>query len=151
MKLTLALLSLFAIVVIGCSKDKYTTVPQYEFKSISPSTVFNSNVVTFEGKFTDDEGDIDSAYIVYKWYNGATVVRNDTFRYSFDAMNVPKGTRKGELTADFEYNTTNFPGYGPLPAAFPRDTTATLGIILLDKAKQRSTYVESTPIRLKTP
>lgn len=150
MKYTFALLIMVVFIVAACDKDKITTVPQFEIKSITPTTVFSGNIVSLKGKYTDKEGDVDSAYIVYKWYNGATVVRNDTFRYSITAFDLPSNTTKVDVSIDFQYNTVN-PGYVTLPAASSRDTTATIGLILLDVEKNRSVYAESSPIRLKRP
>jgi len=144
------LLITLLIVAISCNKDKFTTIPQISIESISPSTADNGNIITVKGKYTDEEGDVDSALIIYKWYNGATVVRKDTFRYSFASFGLPP-TRKADVSVDFQYNTSNPNGYVTLPGASLRDTTGTLGIILVDKAKNRSNYAESKPIRLKKP
>ena len=146
----LPLLVILVIVAISCNKDKFTTIPQYKIESISPGTVFNGDIVSLKGQYTDKEGDIDSAFVVYKWYNGSTIVRNDTFLYSIADMGIPLNTTKADLDVDFEYNTNNT-GLVPLPAATIRDTTATLGVLLIDKQHNRSVYAESDPIRLKKP
>ena len=151
MKFIPILLITFVLAFLACNKDKFTTVPQFKVDSISPNTVFNGNIVSFRGQFTDQEGDLDSAFIVYKWYNGAAVVRNDTFRYNLSGLGIPVNTRKADVTIDFQYNTGNPNGYVTLPGASTRDTTATLGLILKDKAGNRSVYAESSPIRLKKP
>ena len=39
----------------------------------------------------------------------------------------------------------------PLPGVSLRDTTAAFALVLIDKAKHRSNFAESTPIRLKKP
>lgn len=151
MKFIPFLLITVTLLAVSCSKDKFTTVPQFTIESISPGTVFNGNIVSLQGKFTDQEGDVDSALVVYKWYNAAAVVRKDTFRYSITDFNLPAKTRKAEMTIDFQYNTSNPNGYVTLPGASIRDTTATLGIVLIDKAANRSVYTESAQIRLKKP
>jgi hypothetical protein len=151
MKLSLFLLSALLILVISCNKDKLTTIPQVTVKSISPSTVFSGDIITMKGKYTDKEGDIDTILVVYKWYNGATVVRKDTFRYPFSSLNVPAKTQDADMDVTFEYNTNNRPDLKFLPGVSPRDTTATLGLILKDKAGNRSNYSESNQIRLKKP
>ena len=151
MKIIQPLLITLIIVAISCNKDKFTTIPQISIESISPSTAVNGSIISVKGKYTDQEGDVDSALIVYKWYNGATVVRKDTFRYSFARFDLPPATRKADISVDFQYNTSNPNGYVTLPGASIRDTTGTLGLILIDKAKNRSNYAESKPIRLKKP
>lgn len=141
----------FFIIILSCNKDKFTTVPQVRINSISPTTVFNGNIIDMKGDYTDQEGDLDSALIVYKWYNGAAVVKKDTFRYSFTALDLPAKTKEADIVINFQYNTSNPNGFVTLPGVSPRDTTASLGLILIDKAKNRSNYAESKQIRLKKP
>ena len=151
MRYRLALTLLAAAVLFGCNKDKFKTDPQVKLKSISPSTVFNGDVITIKGDYTDDEGDVDSLLIVYKWYNGATEIPLDTMRYTFARLGLPEKTREADLQINFEYNTNNNPNLVPLPGVSLRDTTATFGLILKDKAGHRSNYSESEKIRLKRP
>jgi hypothetical protein len=151
MKYGLLTAALSTLIVLACNKDKFTTIPQVDIKSISPGTVNNGDVIDLKGKFTDQEGDVDSVLVVYKWYNGTTVVRKDTFRYSLEALGVPLKTRQADITVNFEYNTSNNPDLVTLPGVSIRDTTATFGLILKDKDKNRSEYKESDQIRLKKP
>ncbi len=150
MKYSLLTVAAFTLVIFACNKDKFTTIPQVEIKSISPSTVNSGNVITMKGKFTDQEGDLDSILIVYKWYNGTAVVRKDTFRYDTENLKLPVKTRQADLEIQFEYNTNNSQSLVILPGV-SKDTTATLGLILKDKEKNRSDYKESEQIRLKKP
>lgn len=151
MKYSLLVLIVLVVIVTACNKDTFTTEPQVEVKSISPETVFNGDVINMKAKYTDDEGDLDSAYIVYKWYNNTTVVRADTFRYLYSILNLPSDLRRADIEVTFEYNTNNYPDLVPLPGVSVRDTTATFGLVLIDKAGHRSNYSESNPIRLKKP
>jgi hypothetical protein len=151
MRIISPLLILIVLVVTGCDKDKFTTIPQVSIESIEPEVVSNGNIISLKGEYTDKEGDVDSALIVYKWYNGTAVVRDDTFRYSFEVFDLPAKTTQADISLDFQYNTSNPNGYVTLPGAGVRDTTATLGILLIDKENNRSVYAESAPIRLKKP
>jgi len=151
MKYSLFVLIVLVVIATACNKDKFTTEPQVEVKSITPETVFNGNIINLKAKYTDDEGDLDSAYVVYKWYNAATVVKADTFRYPYSILNLPSDLRRADIEVTFEYNTNNNPDLVPLPGVSVRDTTATFGLILIDKARHRSNYSESTPIRMKKP
>ncbi len=139
------------LVLAGCQKDDYTTAPQVSIKSISPSVAISGSVIDVDGSYTDLEGDIDSALIVYKWYNGTTAVRRDTFRFGFGQLGMPTGVQRAELSLQFEYNTNNYPELAKLPGVSQRDTTAAFGLLLIDKAKNRSNYAESPTIRLKKP
>ena len=150
MKFSLFLLSALVFIVIACTKDKFTTEPQVSIKSISPSVVFSGDIITMKGKYTDLEGDIDTVLVVYKWYNGAAVVKKDTFRYPFSSLDVPPKTQQADMNVVFEYNTNNHPELRILQGV-SKDTTASFGLILKDKGSHRSNYSESNQIRLKKP
>ncbi|HMU46384.1 MAG TPA: hypothetical protein PKC72_08460 [Chitinophagaceae bacterium] len=150
MKIYYTLLILFIAAFISCGKDKFTTEPQVKINSIKPSTVTLGNIITVKGEYTDQEGDLDSALIVYKWYNGATAVRHDTARFTFASLNLPSDIKEAQINLDFQYATSNPNGYMTLPGG-NRDTTAALGLILIDKAGNRSNYAESDQIRLIKP
>jgi hypothetical protein len=149
MKLRQLVITASVIIVAACNKDKFTSTPQVEIKSISPETVFSSDIITVKGKYTDEEGNLDSILVVYKWYNGAIVTRKDTFRYSFEGLKLPPKTRDADIELNFEYNTFNT-DFAKL-SGVSKDTTATLGLILKDKDSLRSNYSESAAIRLKKP
>jgi hypothetical protein len=138
------------ILITACNKDKFKTEPQVKIKSIAPSEVVSGDIILVKGEYTDDEGDVDSAFVVYKWYNGPTAGRNDTFRYDFNRLILPPKTREGDVELTFEYSTRNHPEV-PGIGGVPRDTTAAFGLIFIDKAKHRSVYSESDKIRLKKP
>lgn len=137
-------------VAASCGKDKFKTEPQVEPVSISPETVFHGNQIFYTGKFTDDEGDIDSVLVGYQWHNGTTVIPIDTFRYEYETLGVPSGTRQAEITIGLEYNTQNNPDLKPL-SGVNKDTTASFTFVLKDKAAHRSNAAESKKIRLKKP
>ncbi|MBL7733021.1 MAG: hypothetical protein JNM88_17760 [Chitinophagaceae bacterium] len=148
MRYCLFLILAVATLVTACNKDKFTTTPQVKIKSISPSEVFFSDIIRMQGSFTDEEGDVDSVLIVYKWYNGSTAIPRDTFRYKLDVLNVPDKTRQADIEVTFEYHTNNNPDLRFLPSVL-KDTNATFGLILKDKDGNRSEYAESDQIRLK--
>ena len=151
MRTWVCIVGISTVLFSSCNKDKYTTTPQVSIESITPSVVSSGNVIELKGKYTDLEGDVDSALIVYKWYNGATAVRKDTFRYGFSQLGMPVGVQRAELSLQFEYNTNNYPDLTKLPGVSQRDTTAAFGLLLIDKLKNRSNYAESSTIRLKKP
>lgn len=149
MKLSLMLCGLCLVTIMACQKDKFTTTPQVDLKSITPNSVVIGDIIRLKGTFTDKEGDVDSAYIVYKWYNGNTVVKNDTFRYNLPALGVPAATKDGDIQVEFSYGRF-LSGYVQLNSV-TKDTTSTIGLILVDKQKNRSEYKESKQIRLIKP
>jgi hypothetical protein len=135
--------------IVSCNKEKFTTEPQIKVKSIAPHTVVRGDLVQLKGSFTDDEGDIDSVVVVYKWYNGNNATFIDSIRdYRFSALNLPAKTREGEFSVTFAYGQ-NIGDNVTLPfSPVTRDTTATIGVIFKDVAGHRSNYAESDKIRL---
>lgn len=143
--------ALLLVLILSCSKDKFKTEPQVEVKSISPNTLISGGVLNVKGKYTDDEGDLDSVLVIYKWYNGVAAVKADTFRYSFAGLDLPVKTRQADIEITYEYNTINIQNLVKLSGLAIRDTTATFGLILKDKAGHRSNYSESDKIRIIKP
>ena len=153
MKTNLVLVgALVSLLLVACEKDKFTTIPQVNVKSISPGTVNQGDIISMQARFTDEEGDLDSVYVVLKWYAGNTVTRVfDTLDYAFDNYSLPEKTRDGDVFVKFAYGVIGT-GFTPLQGSpVTKDTTAALGIVLIDKAKNRSEYQESDKIRLIKP
>ena len=156
MKIILLLLCSFVLLSLACKKDKYTTEPQVKFKSITitpdDKVAERGDIINFTSTFYDDEGDIDSIYIVHKWYNGNTATYVDTLKgNTYASTTAPANARTGDISMVAEYVTLNtgnklFP-WSPIN----RDTVATLGIVLKDKAGHRSNYAESDKFVLKKP
>ena len=142
---------LVAILLMACNKDKFTSEPQVQVNSIQPALVVSGNVITLLANYTDQEGDLDSIYIVYKWFNAAGSTRVDTLqRYPITRLGLPGALRKADIQLEFEYNTYNQPDLVTLPGVL-RDTTASFGLVLIDKTRKRSNYSESARIRLRRP
>ena len=149
MKYSLFFVSILATAYFtACGKDKFTTEPQVNAKSVKPGTVLKGQFITFTSRFTDDEGDVqDSVLVVFKRYNGSTVLTTDTFRHRIPG-GVPNA-RQGDITIHFIY--------GEIPTNTSHiflnqesaDREVTFGIIIKDNAGHRSNYSESGKITLK--
>jgi hypothetical protein len=147
MKYSLLLATGCLILAIACNKDKLTTIPQYRIESISPETVNSGDVLTIRGSYTDKEGDIDSVFVVRKFFSGDTETDVDTVeRIRFAELNLPPATTEAELNIRYEYNTGNT-GLRVL-SGVTKDTTIAFGVILQDKTPNRSLYQESPKVRL---
>ena len=142
---------LVVLLAAACNKDKFTSEPQVQVNSIQPSVVRSGNVIKLLASYTDQEGDLDSIYIVYKWFNAVGSTRTDTLqRYPISRLGLPGSLRKADIQLEFEYNTYNQPDLVTLPGVL-RDTTASFGLVLIDKTRKRSNYSESARIRLRRP
>lgn len=150
MKTVTTILTLLVITILyGCDKDKFTTVPQVKIKDISPGDAFNGSVIRLETTFTDQEGDLDSVLVIYKWRNGDLVTRLfDTLRNSVGGLGLPPKLRSGEIFVEYAYGTVDpYKQLGGTPVA--KDTSVTFGLVVKDKAGNRSDYVESKAIRFR--
>jgi hypothetical protein len=117
-------------------------------KSVSPETVMKGQIITFTSSFTDDEGDVqDSVLIVFKRYNGATILTTDTtLRLKLDPGQIPK-ERQGDIILKFGYGELINGTY--LINLETADIEASLGIIIRDNAGHWSNYSESDKFTLK--
>jgi hypothetical protein len=151
MKITLSILATF-ILLLGCSKDKFKTTPQIELKSFSPAEVNNKDFLNLKATITDKEGDLkDTIYIVNKRYNlaGDTLLTQDTIDFDLGTLAFPE---KDKIDIEIIYS------YGELRPSITklylplenRERRFAVGLIIKDKAGNRSEYVETEKVVLKT-
>ncbi len=149
MKFLLSLLTFSVFLFAACKKEKYTTEPQIKFKSISPSVVVKTNIISFVCSFTDQEGDIqDSVLYVFKRYNGAVTLTIDTVRLKLNPDAIPIG-RLGEIELRFSYGEQVNDNSAAFLSLESVDREVSFGLLIRDKAQHRSNYVESGKIILK--
>ena len=136
------------VIVASCKKDKFTTVPQIKFVSISPITaqsdINNSTrtlapVLTF--KITDSEGDFGSAdpkdssmiYVKHLLTNSV-----DSFKFP-DLANAAKSDFEAEVSINlFEALDCLSPG-----PPRPRTDTVYYEFYVLDAKKNKSNIVRT--------
>jgi hypothetical protein len=139
---------LIAAAFAACSKDKFQTVPQVKITSFGPDVVFKGDRFELSAEITDKEGDLqDTFYLVRKRFFGTTSTV-DTVKYSLANLGFPT-KELIELRLTFLYGELNPDRAIPY---FPQervDTQLQYGLIIRDKAKNKSPYVESKKILLK--
>jgi hypothetical protein len=128
---------IFSLIIIflfaaACSKDKFTTKPQLEFKRVNTHNVPYGGVFTFTLGFTDKEGDISDSL----WIEEITTncpASNLVARYK--VPNFPAKTdEQGEFSISF-VNTVILDGYATWPSPqCQRPDTATFRFWVRDKA-----------------
>ena len=135
----------------ACNKDKFTTVPQAEIKSFGPSEVRKDEFISFTAVVRDQEGDIDSLLFFRKIFNGNNVIDVDStiWRYRIDAFKIP-ATNQFDLNVLISYGEQK-----PDITIFHESLVnvdnryISIGLVVKDKAGNRSTYVESDKILLR--
>jgi hypothetical protein len=137
-----------ATVFLGCTKDKFKTVPQVEIKSFGPDEVHKGDFITLRAIVRDKEGDLqDSVLLVRKRFTGTVLLPPvDTMRLSIKDFMSPEKSEI-EISAVFSY--------GEIRDGFMfqnlenSDKNFSIGVIVTDNAGHRSDYVESNQIVLK--
>jgi hypothetical protein len=130
----------------ACSKDKFETVPQVEITSFGPDVVVKGQQFTLLAEVTDKEGDLqDTFYLVQNRFVGTNKI-SDTSKYSLINLGFPTKD-KIELKLTFAYGE-QIPGT-ILQNQEGADRGLSYGLIVRDKAKNKSVYVESKRITLK--
>ena len=133
--------SIFALLICGCKKDKYTTVPQLKYKSVNTKQLHRGETLVFTLSFTDKEGDLTDK-VIFRKVNRPCV--NDPSGGFIDSSNVvptfPTGkNQSGELIITLTYNDVN-------PQCSPRNDTAIFKFVLRDKALNKSDTAVSDQI-----
>jgi hypothetical protein len=148
---------LFTIAILGftaCKKDKYTSEPQIEYKSINPNTAFSNFGCAFQDipvltiHVTDAEGDLgfidgsDTSYVFIK-----NLLTND-----LDSVKLPDilSAAVKNFSADIEINLCDFLA----PSNRPRPKTDTLyfEVYVRDFAKHVSNTIRTNdPVYFISP
>lgn len=143
MRYTIIFSTLLFVILSGCGKDKFDTVPKLEFTSVNTTQLRNGGVIEFTLSFTDKEGDVSNKVFVEK-----TSLECPAFDFT-QTYNVPNfpatKNQKGEVVITFGYNAEGIPDISPKCS---KDETATFRFVLEDKAGNVSDTVSSPPITL---
>lgn len=148
---------LFAIAILfftACKKDKYTSAPQIEYKSINPNTAF-SNIPcnsqsgpTLTIHVTDAEGDLgyidrsDTAFVFLK-----NLLTNNIDSVRFPDIRSVSGKN---FSADLDINICSF--LKPSSRPSPKIDTLYYEVYIKDFAKNVSNTIKTTdPVYFITP
>jgi len=138
------ILSILTIVIVGCKKDTYTTVPQLSLKSVSTTLLRPGNILTFKIEFTDKEGDIIDTLFIRKTTRNCAA-STFTARYRVPAFTTTKNT-KGEFEVSFDYNLGSGLPSLPGPQCPGRNDSCVFKFVLQDKARNKSDTLVSPEI-----
>ena len=105
--LSLFITAVVSFFVAGCTKDKYTTKPQLEFKSVNSYNVERGDLIKFNLEFRDKEGDIsDTLYIQNRTKNCPNSDYGTPVAYKV-AEFPTSANIKGQIQIVFENGTNN--------------------------------------------
>ncbi len=141
-------LILFAILILSltaCKKDKFTSVPQISYKSISPNTAYSNFGCNFQTipvltiHITDAEGDLgyiqgnDTSYVFIK----------NLLNNKLDSVKLPdiQIAAVKNFSADIDISLCNFLAVSTRPR--PKTDTLYFEVYVRDFAKNKSNIVKT--------
>lgn len=99
--------AIFVFLYSGCTKDKYTTKPQLNFKSVNSHTIKRGDLMIFNLEFRDKEGDVsDTLYIQNRTANCPASDYPAPAFYKIPDFPTSANV-KGQLQVVFENGTNN--------------------------------------------
>ncbi|MES2431148.1 MAG: hypothetical protein V4556_09430 [Bacteroidota bacterium] len=138
------LFALFTMLLVGCKKDKFTTVPQLKYKSVNTNVLGVDQVIHFYLDFTDAEGDIDSVYIQKITSSCPASNIRDSTEFSPD---VPQTKNQhGELIISYANGINSFPYTTIAPLCPDQNDTCYFRFYAKDKKKNVSDTITSEQI-----
>lgn len=132
-------IALFALIFIGCKKEKFTTKPQLTFKSINTKVLDRGQIIIFTLGYTDLEGDLQDSIYVEKIEPTCT---QSGFISKYIIPNFPSTKNaEGDIQVSFGYNVDNYPLIKAPQCS--RNDTCYFRFALKDKAQNVSDTVKS--------
>jgi hypothetical protein len=135
------------VLIASCSKDKYTTKPQLEFKSVNGEDFPSQSTLNFKFNVTDKEGDIQDTL----WVQKISLLSICSSASWIGAYQVPDFTSKKNLKVEMDINYCYKCGNSSYPiidGCEQRDDSCYFKFWLKDKAGNVSDTVTSPAIVL---
>jgi hypothetical protein len=138
----------FILALAACNKDKVESKPHLKFKSFNGNVIPVGSDVLITLNFTDQEGDLDSVYVIRQRINQRSFPNSQIID-----LGIPKfgGQNSGELQIRLDYGTqlTFFLSALRIPGSSPeRFEPDTLNLRFYAKDKKGNTSDTIGPERL---
>ena len=132
------LISIFILLLAGCSKEKFDTTPSLKYKSVNRNIIGRGEGdIVFTLSFTDKEGDLTDTVFIVKTEPRCV---NSNFTAPYPLPEFPSGkNQQGDIIITFTYDEIS-------PKCAPRNDTAVFKFVLKDKAQHISDTTASEPI-----
>lgn len=138
----------FILIIAACSKDKFTTEPQIEIKSMSTDVVPPNSGIRFTIEFRDKEGDMNDSLFVKKVRLNKRVVETNLDSFWTKIPEFPKHTQ-GEFLVDLNYQSIISATFPPPVPGSPNERepdTLVVKFLAKDAAGNKSDTVTSDQI-----
>ncbi len=143
MRYTIIFSTFLFLILSGCNKDKFDTVPELKFTSVNTTQLINGGVIQFNLSFTDKEGDISNEIYVEKT---SPECPDKDFDQTYFISEFPSTkNQKGEIQVSYGYNVDGLQNISPKCG---KNETATFRFALIDKAGNVSDTVSSPLITI---
>ncbi len=150
----IAIALFYAVILLSCKKDEFTTRPQLEFISTSLTTWSPGENITFTLKFTDKEGDIfgfvdpilDTALYVQKLVRNCAESSTASYYELPDAPEVDFS--EGELLIRYSYSPASDYPLVKDPVCDGKNDSCIFRFVLRDRAGNVSDTISSPEIVL---
>lgn len=129
-------ISILAIVllIVSCSKDKFTTAPQLKYLSVNDKTISGNETLTFKLDLTDKEGDFTSLLGVQRVEPGCPNSDfMDTLKFTIPQDFIKTKGTHGEVVVSLDRNDRGSNACF-LPGGAVKPDTATFKFWTRDKA-----------------
>ena len=134
------------MLIAACSKDKYTTKPILDLKSVNGSEFPNQSLLSFKFIVTDKEGDIQDTMWIQKISYACSDIGNFLAPFKVPDFTSSKNL-KVELDVNYLYGISTGQ-YPPVYGCVQRDDSCYFKFWLKDKAGNVSDTVTSPTIKL---
>ena len=132
-------IALFALLFIGCKKEKFTTKPQLTFKSINTKVLDRRQIIVFTLSYTDLEGDLQDSIYVEK-IEPTCPLSGFNSKYLIPTFPSSRNS-EGDIQVSFGYNVENYPLIKAPQCG--RNDTCYFRFALKDKAQNVSDTIKS--------
>ena len=146
---------IISLITVSCGKDKYTSVPQISFKSVSPDRVQSNapindpNMPLITINVTDREGDFgDTAYVYIQR------IINGKLHYEVKEFAMPNinSIKTNNFQADIRINSFDVLRGDSTRTRRPKVDTLNFRIYITDFAKNKSNVIDTDkPLYYVTP
>lgn len=128
------LVSAIIVLVLGCTKDKFTTKPQLKYKSVNTKTVSGSQELRISLTLTDKEGDYTQFLGVKKTVKGCSLSNFiDSSKFFIPGDFINSKELEGEVVVILD-NSTRGSNACSLPGGATRPDTTVYSFWTRDKA-----------------
>ena len=137
------LIAVICLAICGCTKNKFSTIPQLKYKSVNTNELSNGQIIQFKLSYSDAEGDLQDSIYVEKY---GTNCPDSRFKQYYNMPNFPVvKNSEGEILVSYGYGVPNYPLIQS-PQCPGKNDTCYFRFMIQDKAKNKSDTVNSETI-----